>query len=274
MITQERKELPAITLRHERRRRLIYLLLLVAAVLLLPSICFRLINGPAYKQRSDEVVIREAGARFLGSPQPVAQEARTDLDFAWLSESAYQRIPNSKERDSNSCQNPDTILGNAGWSRWPNFPDETLLENISRSHLRVEVWKNQSLAAVAVAFGGTVFKSGKDWKSNLRWFIPRHNDEYTEIVSEFGPAFVREFVQRKQEPEWDFLNHAKIYATGHSLGGPDLRTWGNPGSCPITGKLCLPRKCSQPKDSPDKVQPVFQVSDRWALDDRARMQVD
>jgi pimeloyl-ACP methyl ester carboxylesterase len=72
---------------------------------------------------------------------------------------------------------------------------------------------------VAVAFGGTVFKSGKDWKSNLRWFIPHHNDEYTQIVNEFGPAFVKEVVRREQEPEWAFLSNAKIYATGHSLGG-------------------------------------------------------
>jgi hypothetical protein len=136
-----------------------------------------------------------------------------------LSESAYQRIPVAKDGHSNSCQDPDSILGNAGWSRWPNFPDDKLIEKISRSHLRVEVWKNPLRAAVAVAFGGTVLKSGKDWRSNLRWFLPRHNDEYTEIVQEFGPAFVREFVQRKQEPEWDFLNHATIYATGHSLGG-------------------------------------------------------
>src|ERR1022692_2969377 len=36
--------------------------------------------------------------------------------------------------------------------------------------------------AVAVAFGGTVFTSGNDWKSNLRWFMPHHKDKYTQIV--------------------------------------------------------------------------------------------
>jgi hypothetical protein len=135
---------------------------------------------------------------------------------AWLSESAYHRI---QDGNSNSCQTPESILGDEGWSRWPDFPDSKLLEKISRSHLRVEVWRNPSRAAVAVAFGGTVFKSGKDWKSNLRWFIPHHNDEYTQIVNEFGPAFVKEVVRREQEPEWAFLSNAKIYATGHSLGG-------------------------------------------------------
>jgi hypothetical protein len=64
---------------------LIYLLLGIIAVLFLPSICFRLVNGPAYKQGANEVVIREPGARFLGPPQPVAPEARRDLEFAWSS---------------------------------------------------------------------------------------------------------------------------------------------------------------------------------------------
>ena len=100
-----------------------------------------------------------------------------------------------------------------------NFPNDKLREKISISHLRVEVWVNPTSSAVAVAFGGTVFDSGKDWKSNLRWFIPHHDDEYTEIVKAFGPAFVKEFVARKDQAGWEFLQHATIFATGHSLGG-------------------------------------------------------
>src|SRR5437660_4297317 len=106
MLTQK-PETPRIAPRHKRRRRLIYLLLAVIAVLFLPSICFRLVNGPAYRQKSNETVVREPGARFLGPPQPVAPEARRDLEFAWLSESAYQRIPSSRDGSSNSCQDPE-----------------------------------------------------------------------------------------------------------------------------------------------------------------------
>src|SRR5438045_939286 len=156
MLTDERKQEFRISGRNKRRKRLIYLFLAVIAVLILPSICFRIVNGPAYKQARNEVVVREPGKRFLGPPLPVAQEARKDLEFAWLSESAYQRIPADKGGGSNSCQDPDSILGNAGWSRWSNFPDDKLVEKISRSHLRVEVWKNPSRAAVVIAFGGTV----------------------------------------------------------------------------------------------------------------------
>jgi pimeloyl-ACP methyl ester carboxylesterase len=70
---------------------------------------------------------------------------------------------------------------------------------------------------VAVTFGGTVVGNGKDWISNLRWFIPFHEDEYTETVQLFNPAFAEEFVRirtKMREPE-----SVALYSTGHSLGG-------------------------------------------------------
>jgi Lipase (class 3) len=193
-------------------------LLPIIAVLIL-MVCIRLVKSPAFWQKSNEVVIREPGGRFLGPPQPVISEARNDLEFAWLSEAGYQRIPDNKNNHVGSCQDADSALHDMGWTRWADFPDAALLERITRSHLRVEVWTNPSRNSLAVTFGGTVASSGKDWKSNLRWFIPRHNDEYSQIVKEFGPAFVKEFLRRRQEPTWAFLSHAAIFSTGHSLGG-------------------------------------------------------
>jgi hypothetical protein len=181
--------------------------------------CWRVASRPAFSQKADEVVIREPGNRSLGPPQPVAPEARKDLDFAWLSEASYQRMSGEKPSDPIGCPNADSALQNGGWFLWKDFPDDDLREKIKRSHLRLEVWSNSSSRAVAVAFGGTEFSSGKDWKSNLRWFIPRHDDEYTQIVKEFGPAFVTEFEKRKRQPDWAFLQDSTIFATGHSLGG-------------------------------------------------------
>jgi hypothetical protein len=182
-------------------------------------IYWRVRSHPAFRQKSNEVVIREAGQRSLGPPQPVASEAWTDREFAWMSQAAYRRALDGKRSDPVDCHDADSALQDIGWTRWVDFPDDELREKISISHLRVEVWANSSRNAVALAFGGTVFKSGKDWKSNLRWFLPRHDDEYTVIVKEFGPAFAKEFVRRKAQPEWNFLQHASIFATGHSLGG-------------------------------------------------------
>ena len=173
----------------------------------------------AYHQAPDQVVTREPGHRLLGSTQPIANEGRKDMEFAWLSEAAYDRAPNSDDVKSGDCPPADATLQNGGWKRWTDFPDPDLLKKISISNLRLEVWSNEAEKAVAVTFGGTIFTSGKDWKSNLRWFIPFHNDEYTTIVKQFGPAFVQEYSQREQLPEWAYLQGATLFSTGHSLGG-------------------------------------------------------
>lgn len=81
------------------------------------------------------------------------------------------------------------------------------------------MWENKEKSAVAVAFGGTVFTSGKDWTSNFRWFIPWHKDEYSMIVSGFGPDFVRALATRIDTGDANNRKHVKLYATGHSLGG-------------------------------------------------------
>jgi hypothetical protein len=196
----------------------ILLLLIVIAVFVL-LVYLRIAHRPAFRQNSKEVVIREPGERYLGAPQPVRPEAQKDQDFARLSESAYEKMKADKSRQTSTVSAVDTALRGEGWVPWPNFPDDGLQQEIVNAHLRVQVWTNPSRDAVAVAFGGTVLESGKDWRSNFRWFIPHHEDEYTEIVRRFAPAFATEFLKRKEQREWAFLQHASIYATGHSLGG-------------------------------------------------------
>jgi hypothetical protein len=208
----------AVTRKLTGRRRWRWALLLgIATLFLLAS--WRVASRPAFRQKSDEVVIREPGKRSLGTPQPVAPEAQKDLEFAWLSQAAYEHATDGKHDGPVGCPNADAALQKVGWSRWANFPDADLLEKIKSAHLRVEVWVNSSQRAVAVAFGGTEFTNKKDWKSNLRWFIRHRDDEYTEIVKEFGPAFVKEFVKREDQSERAFLQNATVFAAGHSLGG-------------------------------------------------------
>jgi pimeloyl-ACP methyl ester carboxylesterase len=77
---------------------------------------------------------------------------------------------------------------------------------------------NPSRKEIVVAFGGTVATSLKDWQANLRWFIPYHDDQYTKLVKEVEPQFVAEFLRRKQAADGMWLDQAKIYSTGHSLG--------------------------------------------------------
>jgi hypothetical protein len=200
-------------------RSLLFAGLSSAVVLVVATVVF-VVRRPAYRQTAKQVVIRVPGDRLLGPPEPVAPEALKDLEFAWLSQDAYQKITSADTSQSApACAAPAVALSERGWTRWPDFPDAALQEKIVKSHLRIEVWVNSSRATVAVAFGGTVFTSLKDWQANLRWFIPMHNDEYTKVVKEVGPRFVDEFLTRKQQPEWAFLVHATIYSTGHSPGG-------------------------------------------------------
>ncbi|VVE58992.1 hypothetical protein PSP20601_05428 [Pandoraea sputorum] len=112
-----------------------------------------------------------------------------------------------------------SALANHGGERWHTFPCAQLRAKIEASSLRVEVWEKRRANLIVVAFGGTVFKSGKDWRSNLRWILPKHADEYTEIVQVIGPAFEREFLSRTHVAGQGRPKSVVLHATGHSLGG-------------------------------------------------------
>ena len=199
-----------------------------------------LLNGcAAFQQTETQVFTREPGNSMLTGPKPVIDEAKADWQFALISEAAYRRsLDRGKAGDKEralakeaslsiaksgsggaDCGDVDSMLEQEGWERWTTFPDAALEAEMGASNLRAEVWQSDKLAAVVVAFGGTVFTSGKDWKSNLRWFIPTHEDEYTDLVKHFAPAFVTEFAHRLAAPEGLKLRSATLYATGHSLGG-------------------------------------------------------
>lgn len=181
-------------------------------------------SRPAYKQTPSEIVERPPGARLLGPPQPALPEARRDLDFALLSQAAYDETPYATNHKKKNVRDAEADLKSRGWSIWPPLgqpplgQNEGLPQKLKDAHLRAQVWINDSKNAVAVTFGGTVVGNEKDWISDLRWFIPFHKDEYTETVDVFGPAFGEEFVKhiRGQMPKPESVT---LYSTGHSLGG-------------------------------------------------------
>jgi hypothetical protein len=172
----------------------------------------------AFVQKPTEVFVRKPGHRLLEGPRPVIEEAIRHREFAWLSVAAYARSPNS----FGQAREADDKLRAAGWEAWDHFPDDKLTKQFKAVHLRVEIWDKKEPPSVAVAFGGTVSGNLMDWRSNFRWLlrkIPFYQDEYTEIVNVFGPAFVEEFTERMNGLDGDHLRNATIYATGHSLGG-------------------------------------------------------
>jgi hypothetical protein len=199
-----------------------YLLLSLAFLALVPFF-FLIVNGMAFRQRADQVAVREPGRRTLGPPTDAVQEAREDLEFALLSEAAYQRMPDAKKIKAGEAIDVDKTLCDMKWVRWKDFPGDDppqyLKTTIDNKHLRLEVWSNASTRKVAVTFGGTIGRNSNDWKSDLRWFIHNRDDEYTLIVGKFGSAFVEEYKRRQQLPDFSFLRTAQLFSTGHSLGG-------------------------------------------------------
>jgi len=197
------------------------LLLIVGTILVLLVLMalLRVAVSPAFRQRSDEVVIRRPGQRIFGAPEPLGAAGLEDLPFAFLSQAAYQHKPDAKQEKAGDCVDPDAALQQRGWARWPNFGGPELHAQIEAVHLRVEVWWHLQEKKVAVAFGGTVFTNIKDLRANLRWFLPHKDDEYTVIVKVFGRAFEQEYANKVKEAGWQQSEHIQLFSTGHSLGG-------------------------------------------------------
>jgi len=205
-----------------------------------------LLHGCVSLTQSQEVALsREPGERVLGHSVDVGVEARKHWEFAWLSARAYNAhyieatgvAPEPPRLQSGSagvqglkvertCPNPDDVLSNAQWQPWRDFPgpqDGDLARRLNKAHLRVEVWEHPSTRRVVVAFGGTVFTNASDWLSNIRWFLPEREDEYTMIQKDFVKAFIARYKARAADPRNAHLQRGgggvNLYATGHSLGG-------------------------------------------------------
>jgi hypothetical protein len=184
----------------------------------------------ALGQKPSQVVVLHPGARFLSAPLPIAPYAIRHRDFAWLSLAAYSTTPAAQKQAAKAARrqragiaprvpvlparDPIAALETTGWARWPRFGDPAIWDQIDAAHLRVEVWENTAQGALAVAFGGTVLNNRQDWLSNLRWFIPHHRDEYTQVVHVFAQLFRGEYQRR-----YPAAARPALFSAGHSLGG-------------------------------------------------------
>lgn len=180
----------------------------------------------SFQQTEKCVAYRRPGNRRIDEFRNTATQATQDLDFALLSLVAYQEPPGAKLTEKESTI-PDAIsrLKASGWYRW-SFLDQELATELNKVHLRVQVWCNDGEVGggknprVVVAFGGSNGRL-EDWLSNFRWFIPFYQDQYNKIEKKFSPAFQVEYLKKlgSMDPKWEFLKRAKLYSTGHSLGG-------------------------------------------------------
>jgi len=212
----------------------------------------------AMTQTSSEVTVRHPGNRFLSAPQPIVPYAQEHRDFGWLSVVAYAQTPAAHDNARKNLRRTapagggdvssevqsvtdtaEAALDAAGWTRWEDFPDDGVLEKIAATHLRVEVWERIKTptrdGAIAVTFGGTVFNSKASWCANLRWFIPGHRDQYSDVVQTFAPAFAEHLAERFKDSPRAALTDLALYATGHSLGGGLAQqfAYSVPPDCPL-----------------------------------------
>ncbi|MDO1475518.1 lipase family protein [Comamonas thiooxydans] len=193
----------------------------------------------SFQQTSEQAMYRAPGKRLLDESVDVGIPARLHWQYAWLSVASYNAIvdlpgekeplgshtragPVSIELDEKlvTCEAPEKELWKAGWKRispiWP-APSDEIYSVLQRTHTRVQVWENRDQRILAISFGGT---DGRiDWRSNLRWFIPESEDEYSIVAKRVSQDFVNEFKKRAQQPENAYLRNMKLHATGHSLGG-------------------------------------------------------
>lgn len=183
-------------------------------------VTFLLMSGcAAIRQTDEEVAIRPPGHRFLTTPVFNNDLANEHWQYAWLSDASYKRAVDGEAEEICAATSPDEVLVKQGWTRWKDFPlpGDHLDSAMRRSHLRAEVWENAQRKEIVVSFGGTDSKN--DWKSNLRWFTFKVDDEYTLLVKGFSPAFIDEMEKRAQHQDHEWLLHSKLISTGHSLGG-------------------------------------------------------
>ena len=193
-----------------------------------------LVSGcQSFNQTSEEAYFREPGEALLGHPTPVGKQAARDVTFAFLSEQVYRNTEEGRADEVEakaeqqplvnltSCPDSHDALLALGWKPWPGFPSTSMAKKFAETGLRAEVWMNLNALKpmVVVTFGGTEGLSGKDWRSNLRWFFKMRDDQYDQVQKYFAVKFVKEYEKRLQEPAWAPLKNAAIFSTGHSLGG-------------------------------------------------------
>lgn len=191
-------------------------------------------------QTSDTVLIREPGYRTYAPPAPVSESARTLWEYAVLSENVYigewkKRRAAAPSQEARPLRLPEATpqayvdscvkerigpLPLPGWKMWEGFPSPKTIQEALRVGLFVEVWeKESSPAVIAVVFRGTEATSWKDWVSNLRWFLPRHTDQYSLVAQRVGKEFVDRLVKDRPGIKSTGGPEVRIVATGHSLGG-------------------------------------------------------
>lgn len=150
----------------------------------------------------------------------IVKKDRDAKGCAYLNETASEPDPDRSKRPYGLPQDKD---GKTGWMRWTPQPAsdavKPCLEHESGLHYETYVYKNKDgkFEEAVIAFRGTENREGqafKDWRSNAAAFLGFEPAQYAEAQVHMEPLI--QALQAVLEPGGA---DARIYATGHSLGG-------------------------------------------------------
>jgi len=180
----------------------------------------------SFGQNKNEVWFRDGTNGKLDRCKPIRDVSLELYPFVWASISAYQydREPRVHRGVDNPCNriDPKAVLQQA-WVMWEEIPalgdlSCQLGRDMTRAHLRVQVWESKQQDKIMVAFGGT--HNAADFKADFRWaeeFFIHPNDQYSVLFCEFTAAFIAAYKKRQNARHGS--QAPQIIATGHSLGG-------------------------------------------------------
>jgi hypothetical protein len=202
----------------------------------------------AMDQRADQVLIRDPHLKDYRDPEQTRVTARTQWEFAVMSENAYRegraasglqgpqvKAPIGRARLTEdivrqSCADDAMELPLAGWRKW-DFPSEPLKKRMQAEGMYMEIQEKQAPPhTIAVIFEGSTFSDLADWRANLNFllrFLPGYKDQYVLAASALLDEFYAELDRRRDELHFDARSGqllrpdgsvVRIVATGHSLG--------------------------------------------------------
>ena len=189
-------------------------------------------NDASHDARNDTEALSPQSDRFL-----VDMARRFGL-MALFAEAVYRRDLPEETRDGNGCAYlaapargldvtrygmPRDTQGAGGWERWVPAAAQPgvapCLDDASGLYYETYVYRNTAgrLAQAVIAFRGTENRPGqtfKDWGSNLAAFLGFEPAQYAVARAHMLPLFAA--LESVLEDRGD---GARIYITGHSLGG-------------------------------------------------------
>jgi Lipase (class 3) len=220
-----------------------------AAVLMLLSGCGTAVTWYASMDHNNgKNDVRDPKSLNLAADEYLVDTAMRFGLMALLSEAVYRRDLSREERDARGCAYvaeakpgndgpryglPDTVKGSDNgkdnakgkprWLRWAPQPAPTgfkpCMEHESGLHYETYVYQdeNGALLEAVIAFRGTENRDGqglKDWFANFAPVLGFESSQYAAARPEMRPLV--DALKQVLVPQG---GKARIYATGHSLGG-------------------------------------------------------